>query len=215
MGYHTDIDGVLKIEPALTGRQLSYLREFHDVRHVRRRVEIAVNRPDEVRMRANLPIGVEGAYAVSLSENSDGAFDYNNPPQGQPHVWCPWTVDLDGESLFVPEGYENPHEYVEWLRWLIGNVFAHWHRKVTGSVTYQGEEPDDFGRITVTHDDQGPIVAVTAGTHEIPDEEALAEEVDNAILRDALIQIAKGGLDAAEAVETARSALSSANVPWE
>ena len=76
--------------------------------------------------------------------------DCNQPPQGQPGLWCQWipTNTLDG--LEWDEG-EKFYHYVEWLEYLIEHFLTPWGLSISGEVSFQGEDPTDCGVIKVVH----------------------------------------------------------------
>jgi hypothetical protein len=58
-----------------------------------------------------------------------------------------WTVDEDGHITW--DGNEKFYCYDEWLSWLIENVLKPWGYVLNGTLDYQGEDDDDFGRLIV------------------------------------------------------------------
>jgi hypothetical protein len=80
MGYTTDFDGSVTLEPALTPEQAAYLKRFNQSRRMKRNAEIAETFPDPLREAVGLPIGVEGEFYVS-SEDLDGVITDPNDPR--------------------------------------------------------------------------------------------------------------------------------------
>lgn len=46
-------------------------------------------------------------------------------------------------------GHEKFYDYVEWLEYLVENFLKPWGYKLNGTVTWQGEDSGDFGKIIV------------------------------------------------------------------
>lgn len=66
----------------------------------------------------------------------------------QPGLWCQWR--LDDETTLSWDGSEKFYNYIEWLQYLIVHFFEPWGIKVSGEVTWQGEDSNDMGKIIVT-----------------------------------------------------------------
>ncbi|MCA8939875.1 MAG: hypothetical protein KDB07_08710 [Planctomycetes bacterium] len=163
MGYSTDFTGHFEITPPLDTVQAEYLQKFSETRRMRRDNALLVdyrepkrqpNRvEDPLRQAVNLPTGVEGGYFVGgqgfAGQTKDmSVLDYNHPPQGQPGLWCDWTVSEDGKQLRW-NGSEKTYKYVQWLQYLIDNFFELWGRKLSGDVQWQGESSTDMGVISI------------------------------------------------------------------
>lgn len=75
MGYTTSFEGEIQIEPPLNEAEVSYLTDFAESRRMDR---------------------TEGPYYVVPSDNygqtqTSGVRNYNQPPEGQPGLWCQWV----------------------------------------------------------------------------------------------------------------------------
>jgi hypothetical protein len=60
--------------------------------------------PDPVRIAAGLPIGEDGDYFVGgggfAGQDKDASvLSYNNPPKGQPGLWCKWIPGDEGKTI--------------------------------------------------------------------------------------------------------------------
>lgn len=111
--------------------------------------------PDPVRIAAGLPIGGQGGYFVGSmkdcgQEETHDVIDYNNPPNGQPEIWCQWTPTEDGTAIEW-NGMEKFCNYVEWIKYLITHFLAPWGYVLAGSVEWQGEESSDKGRLVISN----------------------------------------------------------------
>jgi hypothetical protein len=131
----------------------AYLCAFNETRRMRRDEKKARKRPDPVREAAGLQIGPEGAYFVGGSgfhgqERDDSVLDYNTPPRGQPELWCGWVPDEEGTAI-IWDGGEKFYSYIKWLEYLLRHFLRPWGYVLDGTLTWQGEEEMDRGRIIV------------------------------------------------------------------
>ena len=115
---------------------------------MKRKAEVAITMPDPIRQAAGLPIGDEAAYFVGgkgdFGQDHDNSIvDYNEPPTGQPGLWCQWIIE-DNEIIW--DGGEKFYNYIEWIEYLIENT----QRKIPirMGAFYDpepaGGQPDDF-----------------------------------------------------------------------
>jgi hypothetical protein len=131
----------------------AYLKQFNDTRRMKRDPKKAKLLPDPCREAAGLPLGKEAGYFVAGEGfagqgRDDSVLDYNRPPAGQPGLWCGWAPSEDGSAI-VWDGVEKFYNYVEWLRYLIAHFLAPWGYFLNGRMTWQGEDEEDRGVITV------------------------------------------------------------------
>jgi len=124
MGYTTDFNGDFGLDKVLAPEHKAYLQKFAQTRRMKRKEELTLEREDPIRDAAELPVGYDGAYFVGelgdfgqgIGHNQKGIpdlVDYNNPPSGQPSLWCQWTPSDDGYSIKW-DGGEKFYNYVEW-----------------------------------------------------------------------------------------------------
>lgn len=153
MGYTTDFYGEFKLDRPLTPEQRTYLNAFNQTRRMKRDPAKTERRPDPVRVAVGLPIGPEGAYFVGAGEfhgqeNTDDVISFNDPPSGQPGLWCQWVPNEDGTAIEWDQG-EKFYDYQEWLVYLIDHFLKPWGYTLNGVVEFQGEERDDRGQLVV------------------------------------------------------------------
>ncbi len=74
--------------------------------------------------------------------------NHNQPPVGQPGLWCQWTPSENGAAIIWGEG-EKFYYYVEWLTYLIEHFLKPWGYILDGEVHWSGEENGDMGLIKV------------------------------------------------------------------
>ena len=155
MGYTTEFKGNFTLTPALTEAQVAYLNAFADSRRVQRDAEVCESITDTVRVAVGLPVGKEGGYCVysaqdgNYGQNNDSSvINSNEPPEGQPGLWCKWVPNADGTELAWNK-VEKFYDYVEWLNYINDHFLKPWGIVMDGAVKWQGEEMDDRGKIEV------------------------------------------------------------------
>lgn len=67
-------------------------------------------------------------------------------PDGQPGLWCQWTVSDGGGRLFWDEG-EKFYNYEEWMAYIYRHFLGPWGRTLAGEIYWEGEEGADQGKI--------------------------------------------------------------------
>ena len=158
MGYTTDFTGHFTVNPPLAPEHAAYLTKFNETRRMRRYETTAESFPDPVRIAAKLAIGHHGCFFVggegSYGQAHDASVsDYNNPPLGQPGLWCQWRPSKNPKTgafnRIEWDGAEKFYNYVEWLEYLIDVFLRPWGYTLFGSVRWQGEDYSDRGEILV------------------------------------------------------------------
>jgi hypothetical protein len=104
MGYTTDFIGHVDIEPPLNDAEQAYLAAFAASRRWR---------------RPNGPYAVPGNPAAE-EEHPSATEDrrINEPPNGQPGLWCDWVPCWDGCCLAY-NGHEKFYSPTRWMSYLI------------------------------------------------------------------------------------------------
>ena len=149
MGYTTDFEGQVTVEPPLNTAEVTYLRKFNETRRMK---------------RSKGPYYV-GAGGFAGQDHEDDILDYNQHPEGQPGLWCKWTPTDDGRAI-VWDGVEKFYDSEEWMQYLIDHFLrpgAHasgvdfaeqfaaftFNHVVNGVIDAQGERPEDRWRLVV------------------------------------------------------------------
>jgi hypothetical protein len=153
MGYTTDFYGEFNLDKPLKPEHAAYLKKFAETRRMCRDAAVASSFPDPIRVAAGLPIGTDGGYFVGGSGDFGQSVDasivsYNNPPAGQPGLWCQWVPNEDGTAIVWDDG-EKFYEYTAWLEYLIEHFLEPWGYVLNGEVEWQGEERGDIGLLVV------------------------------------------------------------------
>lgn len=142
MGYSTTFQGQINISPALSVDEIDYLVKFADTRRMN---------------RANGPYFVDGTGYKGQDNNSD-IIDFNQPPAGQPGLWCQWVPNKNGDALEW-DGGEKFYDSVEWMQYLIDHFlkpgaiapldFLLKNHVLNGEILAQGEDIDDRWKLIV------------------------------------------------------------------
>ena len=138
MGYTTQFEGHVAIEPALNSKEIIFLKKFNETRRMD---------------RENGPYFVNGSGDMGQGRDKD-IRNHNEPPLGQPSLWCQWVSTEDGEFLEW-DGNEKFYNAPEWMKYLIEHFlkpgcigaeelpFLQANHVLNGEIEAQGEEPDD------------------------------------------------------------------------
>jgi hypothetical protein len=142
MGYTTTFEGVIHVEPPLNEQEVSYLQRFSESRRMNRR---------------------NGPYFIDPEDENRGIWDvaedvidHNEPPRGQPGLWCGWTVSNDGKYVLW-DGGEKFYYSAKWMKYLIDHFLMHralgmgaselegftFNHTLNGTIEAQGEEASD------------------------------------------------------------------------
>ena len=176
MGYTTTFLGSFAFSRTLTDAEHAFLTSFTLNRRMRLNVDLLQEefkgKHGNIFSPGN-PYGEEGAYFVKeLPYGHPAIADHNEPPTGQPSLWCQWkayptSLEWDGGEKF--------YSYVEWLEYLIEHFFAPWGVQLNGAVQWEGEDPTDIGVISVRNN------RVMVHYEEGEDDEDESEEDEEAV----------------------------------
>ena len=153
MGYDTTFEGRFAVTPTLTKAHREYLVAFSQMRHMRRDPKRLAKKKDPKRLAAQLPLGKEGGYFLGDSRypsRDTAVLGWNQPPQGQPGLWCHWIPAQTGKAIEW-DGSEKFYSSLEWLQYLVDHFLSPWGYEITGQVLYQGEDLKDMGKIMAFH----------------------------------------------------------------
>lgn len=147
MGYITEFDGSVVVEPPLNQTEIAYLSLFAGTRRMD---------------REKGPYFVHGTGDFGQGGDPD-IRNFNQPAEGQPSLWCQWVPTDDGTAIEW-DGGEKFYGAEEWMRYLIdhflrpgacatshpgfeGFTFDH---VVNGTIHASGEDRDDVWDLIVT-----------------------------------------------------------------
>jgi len=169
MGYTTNFTGEWKLNKPLTPEHKAYLQKFSNTRRVKRDPALTAKRDDPIRAAVGLPVGVEGGYFVGAGgefgqegfgfvfgdstvtkQATLGILDDNEPPEGQPGLWCKWEPNDDGTTIRW-SGAEKFYEYTAWITYLLDHFLTPWGYILSGKVKWKGEDSSDKGYICISN----------------------------------------------------------------
>ncbi|GAA2119048.1 hypothetical protein GCM10009759_66800 [Kitasatospora saccharophila] len=162
MGYQTVFTGRIAVEPPLNPQEVAYLRKFAGTRRMD---------------RDRGPYFVDGTGFMGQGHDPD-VRDHNEPPAGQPGLWCKWEPTADGAAIAWNRN-EKFYRATEWMAYLVehflrpgaraagepgfeGFTFDH---VLDGVVDARGEESYDSWQLTVRGNEvsaTGPVEPRTA-----------------------------------------------------
>lgn len=151
MGYTTEFEGAISVEPPLNEIEVSFLRDLAKTRRM---------------SRGNGPLFVN--YA---GQGADADVrDYNTPHPSQPGLWLQWVASADGTKIGWGGG-EKFYNAPEWMKYLIEKLFSaeaegyvlRWgpvagdvrlagftfNHVFNGEIMAYGEEPGDVWKLVV------------------------------------------------------------------
>lgn len=142
MGYSTDFHGSLTIDPPLNAQEVEYLNKFANTRRMD---------------RENGPYFVDGEGYRGQGHDKD-VIDFNEPPEGQPGLWCKIEVT---ETELTWDGGEKTYDFPEWIQYYIDHFLAEGAKAkseldflqanhvLNGKFIAQGEDIEDRWKIEV------------------------------------------------------------------
>ncbi|MFD0566166.1 hypothetical protein ACFQ2M_32580 [Kitasatospora saccharophila] len=102
MGYQTVFTGRIAVEPPLNPQEVAYLRKFAGTRRMD---------------RDRGPYFVDGTGFMGQGHDPD-VRDHNEPPAGQPGLWCKWEPTADGAAIAWNRN-EKFYRATEWMAYLV------------------------------------------------------------------------------------------------
>ena len=157
MGYTTDFEGAITIDPPLNGSEIAYINKFSSTRRMN---------------RTKGPYFIDGDGFMGQDDRGD-VIDGNSPDPTQPGLWCQWNVNDD--EIFW-DGNEKFYSSAEWMTYIIDHFLKEgaeaskandpqfkdftFNHVCNGSIYAQGEDPNDMWKLEVT----GNSVVVRDGT---------------------------------------------------
>jgi hypothetical protein len=169
MGYTTWFSGAFEFNKPVTDELKTYINRFAETRRMARdNNKIKELFPKWKEFSFNGDLGEDGAYFVGgdgfCGQDMDDTIMNYNSAGSQPGLWCQWIINNRNELVW--DDGEKFYNYVEWLKYLIKHFFAPSGYVLNGTVFYDGEDSDDFGKIIVTDN----IVKVAYG-HRVYEED--------------------------------------------
>lgn len=140
MGYSTDFSGHFTVDKPVDDETLKLLVGLSTTRRMKRKVDPS--------------FGVEGEFFIAGKgfagqDRDDTIIDYNKPPATQPSLWCQWLINEEDRQTIAWDGGEKFYNYIEWIEYIANRILAPRGYLLSGSVTWQGEDRSDVGKITI------------------------------------------------------------------
>ena len=146
MGYTTEFYGDFDVTPALNQEEITFLTKFSESRRMARR---------------SGPYTIDGEDIRFVSGvGDDDVLNGNEPPPGQPGLWCQWIPNEEGTEISWDEG-EKFYEAEKWIKYLIEHFlkpgciaktelpFLQANHTVSGTIEAKGEEHGDNWNLIV------------------------------------------------------------------
>jgi hypothetical protein len=141
MGYTTEFDGSVSINPPLNEAEISFLHDLADTRRMNR-------------TKGPLYVGNTANFG---QDHAADILDYNSPHPDQPGLWLKWDVNEDGTEISW-NGDEKFYDSEEWMIYLINNLFSETGRAYVAQNKVVA--PDErFASFTFDHVFDGEILA--------------------------------------------------------
>lgn len=158
MGYTTIFTGQFQLDRPLSRELRHYLNSFSESRRMKRNDHVHTLDPDAVygftayvNGFERKTLGEQGEYYANPDNEEMGAVaDYNQPPDGQPGLWCDWAPNPDGTAICW-NGSDKTYDSIEWLEYLIEHFLKPHGHTLNGVVDAQGEYDHDRYEIMI-HD---------------------------------------------------------------
>lgn len=144
MGYDKTFKGSISVEPPLNASEISFLQDLSE--------NMRINR-----VRGPLYVGGE---TTSDGEPARDIHDSGKPYPDQPDIWMQWVATDDGAGIEW-DGNEKFHYPMEWMQYLIDNLFSSSARKYVARHHTGDERLNDF---TFDHSFNGSILVYEDGS---------------------------------------------------
>lgn len=138
MGYTTSFYGCVKVDPPLNGHEVDYLMRFATSRRMQ---------------RTKGPYYANPGSDFGQNADTEDVTNHNEPPIGQPGLWCQWVPADEGRVIEWDQG-EKFYEAEDWMRYLIEHFL-----RPGAAATYAVEADAAFEHFTFDHVLNGVIQA--------------------------------------------------------
>lgn len=132
MGYTTDFEGRINVSPPMSPELVTFLTKFNQTRRMHRTLG---------------PDYVDGSGYYGQGQDPD-IIDFNQPPPGQPDLWCQWCPTEDGTAIEW-DGGEKFYKAFEWMIYIIERYIAPKGHVCNGVIHAVGESTGDLWQIHV------------------------------------------------------------------
>ena len=97
-------------------------------------------------------------------------------PKGIPSIWCDWSINSEGTIIYCDDAFYGS-EYTEWLELIIEKFLKPWGRVLEGEATWDGDESDDSGTITIENN----VVTAKSITDELNEYSTRADQLEEGL----------------------------------
>jgi len=110
MGYTTEFDGSIAVEPPLSAEEVSYINKFASIRHMHRK---------------NGPYFVDDVEDCLFNDIPPPAeiINPNRSDPTQPGLYCQWVASDDGKTITWDDG-EKFYEAEAWMEYIINHFIG-------------------------------------------------------------------------------------------
>lgn len=141
---NTEFWGEITVSPPLNADEIGYLKKFSGTRRM---------------ARDKGPYFVHGSGEFGQGNDPD-IRDLNEPPAGQPNLWCEWVPNENGTAI-VWNGVEKFYDPEEWMSYLINHflksgayaskhlAFLQANHTLNGIIEAECQESKSYWRIIV------------------------------------------------------------------
>ena len=152
MGYTTEFEGRIDIQPSVTPELRDYINTLASTRRMKRNVE-ELQRLYNGEHGYNGSYGIEGEYFAredgDCGQSQDGSIiECNRPPSTQPQLWLQWNITEDGNAIEW-DGGEKFYESAAWMEYVVDNFLKPNGYKCNGEILAQGEEMSDRWKLII------------------------------------------------------------------
>jgi len=157
MGYTTEFVGKLELNYKDNDKMHKSITLINGLSKTRR-VKRDLNRISELLDKPVEEYGYEGEFYYDENDFSNfgqskdiSIISSNQPPSNQPGLWLGWVIsESDGIYYLEWDGAEKFYYYIQWLEYLINNIFNKNGILLNGDIKWFGEDREDIGVISVT-----------------------------------------------------------------
>ena len=157
MRYRTSLSGSISVDKPLDDKFKNILNGLNKTKRMQRDVSILANNLNISVKTCTEMYGEDGQFYFNLDNqlgqtHTDDIINYNEPPSGQPSLWCGWRYN-EGKNIIEWDGSRRGSnkfdEYIEWITYIKDLLSTDYI--LNGRVDWFGEERADKEAIILTN----------------------------------------------------------------
>lgn len=154
MGYDTNFDGSIDIQPALSKELTDYIRQFSNIRHFKRDISKIheLNGGLGLSFCLNGNPGEDGCFYIGNDLKTDLVSVSNDEVLDGLSYWCDFTVKPDGTKILWTQAGKTRCG-LEWVTFMINHLIAPFGHVCNGKFECQGDNFDDKWEICVENNE--------------------------------------------------------------